>query len=232
MVAFWGGLVPTLHVHLDESGNLDFSPRGSRYYVFTAAWTYDPVPLAHELTALRFRCLKIGHGERLSAFHACEDPQPRRDLVIEAMLNHKTWNFASIVIDKPRINPTIYDPIKFYPKFAGMVLRFVFKGRVRPGTAQVLVYFDTLPLENKKRAEAVEIAIKKSCRKDLANVPFQIFNHRRESNAWIQVADYCSWSIFRKWEHANVEVYNRLNARLAAAEIDPMSRGDGTIYYQ
>lgn len=194
------------------------------------AWTYDPAPLAGDLTALRFRLVKDGHGEQLSAFHACEDPAPRRDLVINTLLARKTWNFASIVVDKPRVNPFLYDPMTFYPKFAAMVLRFVFRGRVKPGTSRVLVYTDTLPFE-KKRALAVEVAIKKSCRDDLKGLPFQVLHHRRESNAWIQVADYCCWSVFRKWENGNLDAYDQLRARLADAEIDPMSRGDGTVYY-
>ncbi len=222
--------MPTFHVHLDESGDLNFSTGGSRYYVFTAAWTYDPAPLANDLTRLRFSLVKLGHGERLSGFHACDDPQPRRDQVINTLLNHKTWSFASIVVDKPRINPVLYDTMTFYPKFAGMVLRFPFKGRVRPATSQVLIYTDTLPFE-RKRARAVEVAIKKSCRSDLPGIAFQVFHHRRESNAWIQVADYCCWSVYRKWEAGDFATYNRLRPRLAATEIDPMSRGDGTVYY-
>ena len=216
-----GGQVSTLHVHLDESGNLDFSPTGSRYYVFTAAWTYDPAPLSSDLTALRFGLVKKGLGNDLSAFHACEDPEPRRDLVIGVLLNHRTWSFASIVVDKPRVNPSVRDPMTFYPKFAAMVLRFVFRGRVKPGTSQILVYTDTLPFE-KKKALAVEVAIKGACHKDLPKLPFRVFHHRRESNAWIQVADYCCWSVFRKWENGNVYAYDRLRARLAAPEIDPM----------
>jgi len=222
--------VPTLHAHLDESGNLDFSPAGSRYYVFAVAWTYDPAPLALDLTALRFSLLKHGHGEQLSGFHACDDPAPRRNLVISVLLNHKNWNFAAIVVDKPRVNPALYEPMTFYSKFAGMALRFVFKGRVRPGTSQVLVYTDTLPFE-RKRALAVEVAIKKSCGADLHGLPYRVFHHRREGNAWIQVADYCCWSVCRKWENGNPDAYNLLRARLAAPEIDPMSRGDGTLYY-
>lgn len=227
------GLVPTLHIHLDESGDFNFSASGSRYYVFCLAWTYNPAPLASELTALRFALVKGGHashGHDLSAFHACDDPAPRRDLVMEALLNHKGWNWAAIVVDKPRVNPSLYEPEKFYPKFAAMVLRFVFKGRVRPGTSRVLIYTDTLPFDKKRRL-AVEIAIKSSCRADLPGMPFQVCHHRRDSNAWIQVADYCCWSVFRKWENGNLVAYATLRARLAATEIDPMSRGDGTVYY-
>ena len=123
------------------------------------------------------------------------------------------------------------EPDTFYPKFTGMVLRFIFKGRVKPLTDMVLIYTDTLPF-TKKQSIAVEIAIKASCRKDLqAGIRFELCNHRRESNMWIQVVDYCSWSICRKWENGNSDVYDQLQPRLAAPEIDPMSRGDGVLYY-
>ena len=226
--------MPTLHVHVDESGNFDFSLAGSHYYIFTAAWTYNPSPLANDLTRLRFGLIKAGHftgGQDLDCFHAADDPAPRRDAVINTLLSQTGWNFASIVVDKPRVNPVLYDAFKFYPKFLSMVLRFVFKGRLIMGTSQVLVYTDTLPFP-KKQSQAVEIAIKASCHADLpAGTPFHVCHHRRESNKWIQVADYCCWSVCRKWEHGNLDAYNRLRAKLAATEIDPMSRGDGTTYY-
>lgn len=224
----------TLHVHVDESGDLNFAPTGTRYYVFAAAWTYNPSPLATDLTRLRFGLVKAGHfqhGQDLAAFHAREDPAPRRDAVIAALLAHAGWNFASIVVDKPKVNPVLYDPFVFYPKFLSMVLRFVFRGRLIGGTTRALIYTDTLPFP-KKQGLAVEVAIKRSCQADLPKgLPFSICHHRRESNAWIQVADYCCWSVCRKWEHGNPDAYDRLRSRLAATEIDPMSRGDGTVYY-
>ena len=231
MVAFWGKM-PTLHIHVDESGEFNFSRSGTRYYIFAATWTYDPVPLAAELTNLRYSIVKTGHGPNLSGFHACEDPQPRRERVITAMLRHQNWHFASIIVDKPKVNPSLYDPYTFYPKFLAMLLRFIFRGRVRPKTDKVLIYADTLPFPKKKKTTAIEIAIKVSCRRDLApTISFEVCNHRRESNAWLQVTDYCCWSVCKKWEHGNTDVYDRLKIRLAAPKIDPMSRGDGTIYY-
>ena len=136
-----------------------------------------------------------------------------------------------MVVEKAKVNPSIYDPQHFYPKFLTMVLRFILRGRVRPGTSQILIYTDTLPMAQKKQAKAVQIAIKASCQHEQPQIPFHVLNHRRESNAWLQVADYCCWSICRKWEHANTDEYDRLKVRLAATEIDPMSRGDGKIYY-
>src|SRR5439155_9283307 len=130
----------TLHVHLDESGDLRFDVNGSAYYVLSTAWTYDPGPLARELTALRFRLLK--GGADIDSFHACEDQQANRDQVVAALAATNTWNFAAIVIEKRKVNPSIYEPRRFYPQFASMILRFVFRGRVRMNTAKVLVYTD------------------------------------------------------------------------------------------
>lgn len=226
-----GRKLPTLHIHTDESGNFDFSPNGSRYYVFTAAWTYHPAVLATTLTTLRFELIKAGYGESLSSFHACEDPPWLRDRVISTLLRHTSWSFAAMVVEKTKVNPAIYDPQDFYPKFLTMVLRFVLKGRVRPDTSQILIYTDTLPMTQKKHAKAVQVAIKKSCQREQPDKPFHVLNHRRESNAWLQVADYCCWSVYRKWEHGNTDAYDRLKARLAETEIDPMSRGDGRKYY-
>src|ERR1700740_3204463 len=112
----------TLHGHRDEAGDLNFAASGSRYFIFTAAWTYDPAPLAYELNMLRFQIIKEGHGERLSSFHAREDAEPKRNRVIEVLLKHRTWNFASIVVEKRRVNPKLYEPADFYPKFTNMVL--------------------------------------------------------------------------------------------------------------
>jgi hypothetical protein len=148
---------------------------------------------------------------------------------MEVLCSQGGWNFASIVVEKNKVNPTLRSPEKFYPKFLTMVLNFVLRGRVRPNTPQVLIYTDTLPFP-KAQAKAVEIAIKSSCRAELT-IPFQVLHHKIESNHWIQIADYCCWSVCRKWEAGDTSCYDLLRPRLAATEIAPMGRGDGTTYY-
>jgi hypothetical protein len=111
-----------------------------------------------------------------------------------------------------------------------MVLRFVLKGRVRPLTQQVLIYTDTLPMA-KKESLAVNVTIKSECQKHLNGVPFRVMHHTGDSNYWIQVADYCSWAINRKWEWAETEAYDLLRPRLAVPELALTDRGDGTEYY-
>ena len=93
----------------------------------------------------------------------------------------------------------------------------------------ILIYTDTLPF-SKPQAKAVEVVIKASCKAE-SKIPFHVLHHRIEGNYWIQVADYCSWSICRKWEFNDPTFYGQLRCKLAAPEIAPMSLGTGKTYY-
>ena len=219
--------MPTIHVSLDESGDFNFSPSGSKYYVFATSWTYEPAPLARALTDLRFSLLK--QGQNIQAFHATEDKQQHRDEVVTVLRAHLNWRFAAIVVEKAKVNPTIRDPSHFYPKFAFMLLTFVFRGCLRPGTNDALIFTDALPL--KARRDSVEKAIKKACRAELdPGIRFESYHHHRASNAWIQVADYCSWAIYRKWQHGDPRSYEQLRVRLLKPELDVLAGGE-TWYY-
>lgn len=222
--------MPTLHIHLDESGDWSFTPKGTKYFVLTLAWTYDPEPLASALTKLRFGLVK--GGAHLESFHAAPDLQSTRDSVVQTLVNHDGWRYASVVMEKRKINPVLREPDKFYPKFAGMLLKFVLRGsHRRPGTDRVLVYADTLPMTKAKR-EGVLKAMKTTCASCLpAGVDHHVFSYGRLANKWLQVADYCCWGVAKKWERNDSRTYDQLRCRLSSSELVVTDAGDGTTYY-
>ncbi len=136
--------MPTLHVRLDESGHLTFAPKKSRFYVFAAAWTYDPLPLAAALWAIRFGANKA--GDDICGFHANADPPPRRALVLQALNADKSWKYTAAVVEKNKVYKALYKPEVFYPRFANMPLRFILEHRLQPGTTQVMVYLGLMPV--------------------------------------------------------------------------------------
>jgi len=221
----------TLHLHLDESGDWTFNPKGSTYFVLTVAWTYNPKPLATDLTSLRYRL--IGQGMNIESFHASPDKQATRDLVVGTMLAHDDWRFAAVIIEKAKVNPVLREPHRFYPKFAGTLLKFVFRGSaLRLGTARVLVYADTIPMDTNKKREGVLKAMKTTCAAELhSSITHYVVSHCRESNTWLQVVDYCCWAVAKKWEKTDPRTYDQLRPRLQATEYDLTARGDQTAYY-
>src|SRR5262245_57189893 len=162
------------------------------------------------LIALRFALLKKGHD--LHRFHATEDKQLNRDAVVTALAGFAGWKFAAVVIEKAKVYPELRSPHRFYPEFASSVLKHVFRRHLAPGTDTVLVFTDTLPVH--KRREAVEKAIKTACRQELPKAThFESYHHPSASNHWLQVADYCSWAVFKKWEQGDTRTYDLLSHR-------------------
>lgn len=218
--------MPTFHVALDEAGCFRFDPHGSRYYIFSACYTYDPAPLARALTDLRFSLLKQGHN--LPSFHCATDLQANRDAVVERMLADTSWRFAAVVVEKRKVNPAIRAPETFYPKFAMPLLRFIFRGCIAPGTDRLVICTDSLPT---RRKEAVEKAFKLAIAQELPGLEFWTYHHPRHSNKWIQIADYCAWGIQKKWERNDQRTYDALRPRMTKRELDLCGFGDQTTYY-
>lgn len=148
-----------------------------------------------------------------------------RDAVVEVLSRHENWNFAAVAVEKAKVYPELHEPHRFYPQFASSVLKYVLRRHLRPGTGNVLVFTDTLPVKAKR--EAAEKAIKTACRSELQeHVRFDSYHHPCASNCWIQAADYCSWAVFRKWEHGDTRTYELLRARLAEPELDALRNGE------
>jgi hypothetical protein len=218
----------TLHIHLDESGDFTFSPKGSAFYVFAVTWTHTPAPLAAALTDLRYSLLR--EGQDLERFHACEDKQAHRDAVVKVIAGAVDLTFAGMVVEKRMVNPVIRDPVEFYPKFASMLLRFVLRSRAAKAADRVLIYTDVLPVQRNRRA--VEKTIKQACAGEFSNrKTYHLYHHSCSSNCWLQVTDYCSWALFKKWEQKDSRTYDQIKPRLAAAELCLTARGDQTVYY-
>lgn len=218
----------TLHLHLDESGDLNFSPRGSRYYLFAAVWTYNPLPLAIQLQLLRFRLLK--QGSNIEKFHASSDHRRIRQLVISKMLSSSDWKFAAVVVQKNRVPPKDREHLgSFYSRFATMPLSLVLRGPIREHAHNVLVYTDRFPEQCNR--ELTEKAIKIACRAELpSGFPFHVYHHASASNLWLQIADYCAYAIARKWEKGDLSLYTLLQRHLAKGEADVL-RAEPTEYY-
>lgn len=219
----------TLHVYLDESGNWEFSAKGTRYFSIGVLWTLDPAPLAASLQALRFELLR--EGLDIESFHASPDKQSTRNRVFEAMLRVPNWEFTAFLMEKRRVNPSIRDPQRFYPAIALPAVRLALRYGAS-SASRVLVFADTINLATNAKREGVLKAIKRACADQLKDgQPHHAYSHRRESNTLLQAVDYCLWAVARKWEKGDARAYAGVRPRLTVPELCITDRGDGLSYY-
>ena len=97
----------TLYLFVDESGNFDFSPNGTKYFVLSCLCTFLPVQERERIMDLRYSIL--GDGTDQEYFHATEDSQTVRDKVFNIIKNLKDeFEIHSVIAHKNKANPALY----------------------------------------------------------------------------------------------------------------------------
>ena len=189
--------LPALYTFIDEGGDFNFSPTGSKYFTITGVTTSRPFPLEAELAQLRFDLLESGLS--LEYFHAAEDRQQTRDRVFE-LIRRELHRFRvdSVIVEKRKTGPSLREMDQFYPRMLGYLLRYVVNGIDWNRWSELVVITDRIP-HNRKRS-AIEKAVKTTLTNVLPErVRFRILHHDSKSAYLLQIADYFNWAIFRAW---------------------------------
>ncbi|MCS7011018.1 MAG: DUF3800 domain-containing protein [Anaerolineales bacterium] len=216
-----------LYIFLDEAGNFDFSPKGTRYFLLSSIAKKRPFHAYQELTELKYDLVELGMD--IEYFHAAEDTQAVRNQVFDIIQRHlKGVRVDSLVVEKRKVAPSLREVERFYPEMLGYLLRYVLQGHRLEQYAEVIVFTDRIPI-NKKR-KAVEKAMKMTLAKMLPKTArYRILHHDSKSNFDLQIADYCNWAIYRKWDSGDQRSY-RLIKPVIQSEFDIFHRGT-TIWY-
>lgn len=195
-----------LYVFLDEAGNLDFSPKGTRYFCLTSIAKQRPFPSYEELVTLRYDLIEMGLD--IERFHASDDRQAVRNHVFKIIAQHlSNMRIDSVIVEKRKTGPALRADTQFYPRMLGYLLRFVIGQFHLPAYDEVIVFTDAIPVQNKRRA--VEKAVKQTLAAELPQeARYRVLHHRSMSNVQLQIADYCNWAVFRKWERGDDRAYS------------------------
>ena len=157
------------------------------------------------LANLKFDLIEFGLD--LQRFHAAEDRQAVRDRVFQIIAgNLGSVRIDSIIVEKRKTGPALRPVEHFYPRMVGYLLRYILDGFTLTEFDEVIVITDTLPVASKRKA------IEKGFKTVLAEMlpkgtKYRVLHHASFSCMGLQVADYCNWAVFRKWESSDARSY-------------------------
>ncbi|MGA2138885.1 MAG: DUF3800 domain-containing protein [Verrucomicrobiia bacterium] len=216
-----------LYIFLDEAGNLDFSVNGTRYFLLSSVTKERPFHAYKELTELKYDLAEL--GANIEYFHAAEDVQATRNRVFDIIQRNLTGiRIDSLVVEKRKTGPALRAEERFYPEMLGYLLRYVIKAHDIRQFAEVIVFTDQIPVQRKRQA------VKKAVKMTLANmlpteVRYRILHHDSKSNCDLQIADYCNWAVYRKWDRSDERSYNLIRSAIQS-EFEIFRNGT-TLYY-
>jgi hypothetical protein len=199
------------YIFSDESGDLTFSrkPNVSRYFVVCTI-SLDKCDIGNALLELRRELVwqKLQLGDY---FHASEDRQVVRDRVFE-VIRASDLVVDATIMEKSKAQPQVFkDKYRFFQTgwffhFKNIVPRLV--------TAKHEMMITVASVgTNRERAHF---------KSSINDVSYQVANGANTvvdflpcgSDPCLQIADYCSWAIWRKWEHQDERSYRLISNKI------------------
>jgi hypothetical protein len=216
-----------LYVFLDEAGNLDFSPNGTRFFLLSSVTKERPFYAYRELTEFKYDLVEL--GTNIEYFHAAQDNQTTRNRVFDIIHRHLTGiRVDSLIVDKRKTSPSLRAEERFYPEMLGLLLCSVIQAIDVSQFARVIVFTDRIPVQRKR--QAVEKAVKITLTQKLPKtVRYRVLHHDSKSNCDLQIADYCTWAVYRKWDRGDQRSFNVIRTAVRS-ELEIFSH-ETTLYY-
>ncbi|MGQ0589877.1 MAG: DUF3800 domain-containing protein [Sphingosinicella sp.] len=189
--------MPNKLLFADEAGCLTFAKQrgASRYFILcTVAMEDDAIATA--LLKLR-RKLAWDGAELGDYFHASEDKQAVRDAVFGVMLEHH-FTVQATIMEKSKAQPQVCrSSARFYK--TGWYFHFK-HGMDGQFTAQHETLITAACLGTKRERAAFQEAVDDVMRQTMRVKEWKTDFMPAAADPGLQVADYCAWALYRKWE--------------------------------
>lgn len=211
-------------MYADESGNFDFSNKGTEFFMLTTVTTPDHA-CGDDLLALR-RDLAWRGIEQRRPFHAGDDPSPLRQVVFKQILQHD-FRVDVTIMRKRRTQPHVRpNDMRFYQHAWFYHMKCVVP-RVATAGDELLVI--AASIGEKKKGQAFYAGIKDVMQQTALKVSFKTGFWDYAVDPCLQVADYCCWAVKRKWEDGDTKWYEQIKGKVKS-EFDVFRYGT-TDYY-
>lgn len=228
-----------IYIFVDEAGDMDFSSKGSKYYMFNFLIKKRPFNLHEYISNYRYSLLErnlmplVDKRLDIEAFHACEDNKYIKNELFNVIstFDKNYVKSYSYILEKPKVLPAKRkEKDKFYiENLSFSIQRLLDNLKINKN---FIIITDRLPVQKNKNKQvgALKKGIKEYLKSKRLNIRYDIFHHCSASSANLQIVDYISWAIFRKFEHKDDSFYKKIEKYLI--KVDEMTKNRDEVHYE
>lgn len=224
-----------IYIFVDEAGDLDFTPKGSKYYMFSFLIKQRPFKLHESIASYRYALLERNLDPQntttldIEAFHACEDNKHIRKRLFELIgtFDKERIKIYAYILEKPKVIP---QKTAQKHSFYAYNLTFAIKrllDRIKI-SKNFIVITDRLPVQQQKNRQigAIKSGINAYIKDKKLNLRYAIFHHCSASSVNLQIVDYINWAIFRKYERNDTAFYRQISKYILDEEVATKDRDE------
>lgn len=227
-----------VYIFVDEAGDMDFSIKGSKYYMFNFLVKTRPFQLHEYIANYRYELIErnldpfVKDILDIEKFHAHLDNKYIRQRMFEIIgtFAQEAVQVYSYILEKPKVHPDKRKEnyIFFADNLTYAITQLLDKIKI---DRDFIIITDSLPVKSKKERQvgALKKGIKAYLRANKLGLRYTIHHHCSASSSNLQIIDYIGWAIFRKYEHGDSSYYEMIKQYLLEEEV--MTKDRKEVHY-
>ena len=219
--------MPDKYIFADESGDFTFTKGAniSRYFIVCTIIMKD-CTIGNDLMALRRRLAWEKTSALGNYFHATADQQSIRDEVYD-LIRDEDFTVQATIMEKSKAQPQVRESNERFYKYGWL---YHFRHGIMSNaqkTDELLI--TTASVATRKAQGAFTDAVNDVVQQHISRSQWRTSFCPCACDPCLQIADYCTWAIQRKWERGDERSY-KLIKNMITYEYELWERGTKHYY--
>ena len=199
------------YIFLDESGDLGFNNRSSRWFILTIVFANNHRKIE--------KCVKKVHRglrkkyKRVSELHAYHSDSVTKKRILKLLASTEDLKILCIILNKKKVYTDLRNQKAYlYNYTANILLDRLHNKKILKDGEMILICIDQRET-NKFLKKNFENYLKNNLTGKIDNY-FEIKIKASQTEKCLQAVDFISWSIFRKYERNDYEYYEIIKNKI------------------
>lgn len=199
------------YLYIDESGDLGFSERSSRWFIFTIALVQNKRQLEKIVSKTR-KGLKKKH-KNVNELHAYHANKITRRRILTLLANKNDLRIFSVILNKKKVHIDLQNQNNFlYNYTANILLDRLYSKKIVPNHETLKICIDRKDTKKGIRDNFINYLQTSLTEKRDGHVDVILCASHEEKA--LQAVDFISWAVFRKYERNDYEYYEIIKDKI------------------
>lgn len=200
-----------MYIFLDESGDLGFSEKSSKWFLFTLVVIDDPRKLERVIKKVR-RSLKKKHKHEFSELHAYHADDITRKRLLKS-LSELDISIITTILNKSKVHIDLRNQKNYlYNYTANIILDRMINKQLIDGGQHISLIVDRK--DTKRHLRENFISYITEAMNSRRSGKFKMTLAASHDEKGLQAVDFISWAIFRKYEKGDFDFYEIIKDKI------------------
>ena len=199
------------YIFLDESGDMGFGKKSSKWFLFTLAVVNDERSLQRVVKKV-WRTIHRKH-KHVGELHASHEKDITKTRMLQILAELEDLKIMTIILNKKKVHLDLQEQKNYlYNYTANIVLDRLINTKVIDLNQNIFLIVDRKDTKKNLRENFISYITKAMHKRGHKNFKMSLKSSHDEKS--LQAVDFMSWAIFRKYERGDFEFYEIIKNKI------------------